>query len=217
MADLRFQRIDATTIGLHWYLQPEDEVYYMREFTSRKGFSYSETNQRISNLKKKRGAGGYQYKQRAIDACVAEMTAAFSANWLRTGTLVPIPPSKIATDPAYDDRMLKVCQGIAARSGTNADVRELVVQRQSSVAAHETENRPKVEDLIANYAIVEERCAPAPTAIALVDDVLTNGTHFKAMQAVLRARFPNVPIVGMFIARRVFADDLSDWIENLDD
>lgn len=216
MTDLRFQRIDATTIGLHWYLQPDDEVYYMREFTSRQGFSYSETNQRISNLKKKLGDGGFHYKPRAIDACVAEMTAAFSANWLRTGTLVPIPPSKIATDPAYDDRMLRVCQGIAARSGTNADVRELVVQRTSSVAFHESDERPKVEDLIANYAIVEQRCAPAPTAIALVDDVLTNGTHFKAMQAVLRGRFPNVSVVGMFIARRVFAQDPSDWFDDLD-
>lgn len=63
------------------------------------------------------------------------------------------------------------------------------------------------------YEIDEDQCMPAPTSIAIVDDVLTVGTHYRAMHSVLSARFPNVPIFGLFIARRVFPDAF----ENLDD
>jgi hypothetical protein len=34
--------------------------------------------------------------------------------------------------------------------------------------------------------------------------VLTAGTHFVAMRTMLRDRFPQAPIFGFFIARRVF-------------
>jgi len=40
--------------------------------------------------------------------------------------------------------------------------------------------------------------------IGILDDVLTAGTHFRAMQTVLSDRFPGVPIIGLFVARRVF-------------
>jgi hypothetical protein len=42
-----------------------------------------------------------------------------------------------------------------------------------------------------------------PQNIALVDDVLTTGAHFRAACAVVKQVFPDVPIVGLFIARRV--------------
>jgi hypothetical protein len=44
---------------------------------------------------------------------------------------------------------------------------------------------------------------PAPVRIGVVDDVLTLGAHFRAMKHVLQQRFPGVPVVGFFIARRV--------------
>ena len=40
--------------------------------------------------------------------------------------------------------------------------------------------------------------------IMIVDDVLTAGTHYRAMQTVLSQRFPGVPINAIFMARRVF-------------
>ena len=43
---------------------------------------------------------------------------------------------------------------------------------------------------------------PAPTSIAIVDDVLTTGAHIRAATAVLAARLPTAAIVGLFIARR---------------
>jgi predicted amidophosphoribosyltransferase len=129
-----------------------------------------------------------------------------NARWLTTGTLVPVPPSKAADDPLYDDRMLQICRGIPG-----ADVRELVQQRATIRSASKSAgNRPAFDELLANYMINEAACAPVPTQIAVVDDVLTAGSHFRAMHAALSARFPGVPIAGIFIARRALANDPTD-------
>ena len=37
----------------------------------------------------------------------------------------------------------------------------------------------------------------------LVDDVLTAGSHFRAAKDLLSLNFPGVPVVGLFVARRV--------------
>ena len=48
---------------------------------------------------------------------------------------------------------------------------------------------------------------PPPSVLVIVDDVLTAGTHYRAMEDVLSARFPAALIVGIFIARRVYPDE----------
>ena len=57
----------------------------------------------------------------------------------------------------------------------------------------------EIEDL---YSIDETLTEQTVGKIAIVDDVLTTGGHFRAAKNVLSAKFPNVPIVGLFIARR---------------
>jgi hypothetical protein len=44
---------------------------------------------------------------------------------------------------------------------------------------------------------------PAPTGIALCDDVLTSGAHYRAALSVMQQAFPGVRIIGLFIAPRV--------------
>lgn len=117
-------------------------------------------------------------------------------------TLVPIPPSKIPGDPLYDARMEKVCR----RIGSEIDVRSIIKQKASTVAAHEAgAARPSVETVLANYEFDETLVDPKPQVIGLVDDVLTAGTHFRAMKLKLQERWPDVGVIGIFIARRVFA------------
>ncbi len=53
------------------------------------------------------------------------------------------------------------------------------------------------------YRIDEQVAEPTPTALVVVDDVLTTGAHFKAAQSVLAERFPGVSVFGLFVARRV--------------
>ena len=83
------------------------------------------------------------------------------------------------------------------------DVRELIIQSQSTDAAHESLARPSPEQIQAGYRVDEALTAPEPTIVAIVDDVLTTGAHFRAASVVLAQRFPAVQIMGLFVARRV--------------
>lgn len=200
----RLQKIDDLARPDHYYLTPDDVCYYWGEYTARKGYSFSETNQLIFNFKKKldrRGRPDWHYKGEAITRAASIFRDAIREDTLPRITLVPIPPSKAKDHPEYDDRMMQMLQGIG--QGRNADIRELVVQTTSTEAAHDAAVRPKPDELVAIYRIAESVAKPVPQNIYLFDDVLATSCHFKAMKQVLGARYPNVPIIGIFIARRV--------------
>ena len=91
--------------------------------------------------------------------------------------------------------------------GQGLDIRELVLQKSDMPAAHESDVRPTRHQLIQNYAINEDVSSPPPKSIGVFDDVLTAGKHFKAMQHVLSERFPGVPVLGFFVARRLLGTD----------
>ncbi len=118
-----------------------------------------------------------------------------------------MPPSKAKHDPLYDDRMLRMLRAMDTEHVL--DIRELLAIHDSTDAAHTTTARPTVAALIANLEIDDTLAHPAPRSIALVDDVITTGADFVAAKTVLAARFPDVPIRGLFVARRVFDDETS--------
>ena len=201
----RLTKIDELTRSDHFRISENDECYYLREYTSGGGFQFSDTNQLITNLKKsvdRRGRPEYQHKLRAIATAASELRANLNPDWLRQATLVPIPPSACRTDILFDDRMTQILLQTVANVG--GDVRELIVARSSMMPAHLSNVRPGVEELMDNYQIDESLANPVPTIIGVFDDLLTAGSHFSAVKNVLSARFPGAPIIGIFIARRIF-------------
>ena len=114
---------------------------------------------------------------------------------------VPMPPSKARDDPLHDDRVARILRSIWPDGA--ADVREIIIQTESTDAAHDSPARPTPQQIEARYRIDEALMNPHPAAIAIVDDVLTTGAHFRAARSVLATRFPAVQIVGLFIAHRV--------------
>ena len=64
-------------------------------------------------------------------------------------------------------------------------------------------NRPCQQELYDNYVVDESLLDPTPTVFGIVDDVLTKGDHFKAVQQILREYVPDASFVGIFIARTV--------------
>jgi hypothetical protein len=194
------RKIDEQSRPDHFHLSADDDCYFLYEYTSGTNYSFSATNSLISNLKKKLGSAGHQYKLQAIAQSARAFATAINPKWLDASTLIPVPPSKARGDPAYDDRMTQICRGIRAE----LDVRELVVNRTSLPAAHESQQRPSIDDLLCIYEIDSNFVDPPPRWIGIFDDVLTAGTHFVAMRKILSDRFPGVPITGFFIARRVF-------------
>ena len=83
------------------------------------------------------------------------------------------------------------------------DARELVFQVESMQDAHSAASRPGPGSLYHNYRIQESLRVPIPVRIAVVDDVLTAGAHFKAMKRILQETYPQIPVAGIFLARRV--------------
>ena len=210
--------IDPLTRPDHGYLTADDECLFLGEYTARRGFAHSETNQLIFNLKKplnREGRPEWRYKHLAIRTSARAFRNAIDDAVLRAATFVPIPPSKAKDDPEYDNRMTQV---IVAIDNTNpVDCRELIVQAESTPAAHESDDRPTPAELQARYAVDQDQMEPPPTYIVLIDDVLTTGSHFRAVKLTLRHVFPDVPIVGYFVARRVPETlDIEAFFDDLD-
>lgn len=206
-------KIDPSNIGDHYYLTGEHECFFFYEYTAGQGYAYSLGNRFILNLKKpvqRRGMQDYQYKEQAVmsGGHLLHQVLLRVPAMLPNITVCPIPPSKVATDPEYDDRMSRIA--MAACQGTVAEARELLIQVESGVASHvqASGSRKKPDELAANYRLV----GPPPRPIVmLVDDVLTTGAHFVAARSVILAQYPNTRVVGMFMARRALPDPLDDF------
>jgi len=202
-----FTAVDDLLRPLYAHLAASDQCYFLREYTSGRGFTHSETNRLILNLKKspdRRGKSEWRYKEQAIRQVAREFRASINLQRLRAVTFVPMPPSKHKTDPLYDDRMLQVLRAMDEEH--QLDIRELLLLTESTAPAHAAVARPTIEDLIVNLEIDDAVSTPAPTSIALVDDVLTTGAHFVAAKRMLTSRFPGVSVRGLFVARRIFPD-----------
>ncbi len=200
----RFTRIDDLSRPDHWHLAESDVCYFLGEYTARQGYAYSDTNQLIINLKKpmdRRDRPEWRYKQEAIRQAAEAFRKGLNPEALDRLTFVPIPPSKAKGHPLHDDRLTRMLHAI--RPQPPLDIRELIVQTESTEAAHGLEDRPWPEEIEALYEVDESLTAPPPQAMAVVDDILTTGAHFRAAHAVLSTRFPTATVVGLFIARRV--------------
>ena len=209
----RLTKIDDLSRPDHSYLTAADDCYFLGEYTARKGYRFSTTNNLIINLKKpmdRQGRPEWPYKARAIQTVAQALRTALNDNARRTLTFVPVPPSKAKTDPLYDDRLLQVLHGVWP--GQTTDVRELIIQPASSDAAHDRDDRPKPAELAARYVVERGLLRPKPQIVAVVDDLVTTGAHFVAMRTILRREFPDTRIVGVLIARRVpEAVDVEDF------
>jgi hypothetical protein len=198
-------QIDETTVDEHFSLAPADFCFYVWEYTAGQRYDFSPTNQLISNLKIKPSQIAAKprrdhYKQQAIGHSAAALRSLIQRSWVEQyGTFVPMPPSKIVGDADHDDRIHKLLN--TAFAGFDADIRPLLEQTASTAADHESSDRLPYTALFELTRINEAHARPPRPNIAVVDDVLNSGKHFKVAQQLLSQRFPGTPVVGVFIAR----------------
>ena len=202
----------------HSYLTADDECFFLGEYTARKGYAYSDTNNLVINLKKpmdRKGLPEWRYKGIAIRDAARAFRDAIVDQLLRAATFVPIPPSKAKDDPLYDGRMSQLIRAI--NNVKPLDCREMILQVESTVAAHDSDDRPSPDELQARYSVDANLIEPRPSYIIVLDDLLTTGSHFKAAKNSLQRVFPEVPIVGYFVARRVpDTTDIEAFFDDLD-
>jgi hypothetical protein len=201
----RLSKIDELTRPDHTFIEPEDECYYLGDYYAGRGFAFSGINNLINNLRKPMDRRGrpdeWRHKQSAILTCGRMTRDALNEEWLEEATLVPNPSSKMREDSEYHDRIPQILTEVA--KGRQVDIRELVVMTRNVLQSHLTQERVSISDLVESMRVDEAIAERAPRSIGIFDDVLTTGRHFKAVQAILRDRFPDVPIVGVFVVRRV--------------
>ena len=206
-------KVDDSNRSDHWYLTPSDRCYYFYEYTAHKGFGHSKVNSFIANLKKptsQRDEPHYRYKLAAIQGAAGLIRGVLQASpSLKTAaTIVPIPPSKPANHPEYDDRMEQIVS--LACQGSEADNRCMLAQTQAYEASHLQGvggSRIKPAQLQELYSLVGD---PPRGSVILVDDVLTTGAHFIAARAAILSVHPQVQVAGIFLARRAIpAEDVA--------
>ena len=206
---LRLSKIDPQTRVDHSQLDVSDEgnIYYWREYTARRDYSFSATNNLIKNFKitpaqKRASPSRSRHKERALNVLALEVAKIIIPTVLQhPGTIVPIPPSKMPGDPDHDDRIMRLLKKASGNSA--ADIRPVVVHTQNTAADHEGAHRLTFGERLAITGLDRSLLLPAPKWAVIFDDILTNGTHYKVAKTLLAAAWPNVTITGVFIARRV--------------
>ncbi len=203
------QRIDELTRRDHYYLGNDDECYFFGEYSARKGQSFSDTNELVVNLSlpvKYRNTPKWAKKERAINKVAQLFGAAFAAERVRDVTFVPLPPVQPQDHPDYDDRM----RAILKTMGDGLDVREMIVMVPAREVL-EIANLRLGPDVLFTNMRVDPTCAnPAPVAIFLCGDVLVTGADFVAARRRLQQALPQVPVFGMFAARKLLETDEFD-------
>jgi hypothetical protein len=146
-----------------------------------------------------------QYKRQAIRAIARALRAALERSTVEAVTWEPIPPSRPAFDEDYDDRLHRVLT--SAFGDYDLDLRPLLTQCQPTPADHCSARRLSQDALYRVLRIepLELERAPLRSANILVDDVLVTGKHFKCCERRLHEALGNIPVCGMFMARRVLA------------
>ncbi len=210
MSSHRLTRIDELHLAEFPYLRADDDCYYLGEYTVRQGYQFSATNSLVINLKKGteyRSTPAWKYKLQAIQACARAFLGGVRSDWLKTVTLVPIPPSKAKAHREFDDRLLQVLKAMQEFAPVSCDVRELITQLRSYDPSHSSGDRIRPADLRRIYRLTPDLIDSPPQQVALVDDVLTTGAHFRAAKDLLQEQWPGIPVTGLFVARAVWQDD----------
>ncbi len=207
----RLKEIDELMLRDHYYLNKSDLCFYLGEYTSGSGgYIFGEFNSLLSNFKKplnKKNSKEWAYKLKAIDTFATALAGIFkdykNINYL---TFIPIPPSLSKSNPLYDDRIKTMLELLSQKIGVPIDIRELLENHDDRLPLHKSETRLNPSELKENLRINQTEIHPDPEMIILVDDLITNGTHFRACKDLIQLEIPNAEIFGLFLGRRIFPE-----------
>jgi hypothetical protein len=205
----------GTTVALdedartdHPYLTAADHCRCLAEYLPGRGYRASLVNQLIVNLKCAPLIAAAEprrrhYKLQAIDDIARALRTALSQSAVECATWIPIPPSRPACDADYDDRLQRIL--VAAFGDFDLDLRGLLYQSEGTAPDHASARRLTADALYRLIGLDREalELKPPRECIVLFDDVLTTGKHYKCCERRLREALADIPISGLFVARRV--------------
>ena len=166
-------------MGEHCYLCCADQCYFAGEYRCTR-----EPELRDLVFALKRG------QQAAVEHVSQRLTSAIPQGWATKYTFVPMPRASSA---------INTVKLVLERIGFR-DYRDLLHQTGDTPASHNGW-RPSPLDRSKILSVNELLSQPRPSTIAVVDDVLTTGAHFRAAKFVLNQRWPEANVIGIFLAR----------------
>jgi predicted amidophosphoribosyltransferase len=187
-------------------LQGVGPCFHIGEYTVGGTYRFGETNSEISNLKKKPPVEArlLQYKERAIRYWGGKLAEVINLPLASQNiTLVPMPCSKTAGNPQFDDRMRLVLEQLRLVQ-PNLDIRPLLRTVLDRPPQHET-GRMTIAELAETMAVDPAYLVtPLKPTVLIVDDVLTTGGTFAAAHGHIRG-LPNVAAInGLFLAKAIW-------------
>jgi hypothetical protein len=200
-ADVRLQRIDELTRREHYYLREDDACYYFGEYTARKGTAHGIPSSLVHDLLERRDPSVPKQdhrKDRAMSRVAQWMNEVFDPAQLARATFVPLPQSGAGIPTDADDRIFRILR----RSAEGLDVRKMVELAPPPAAREIATMRSGPDVLYENMRVVLALTEPKPRVVFLVDDVLATGANFVAGKRRIQQLLPDVPVYGLFVARK---------------
>lgn len=205
-----FTWIDEVTRGEHWVLARDDHCLFLGEYLPGGSWAAGAFNDLVLDFKRSPArirsspdpAVVLRFKELAIETVAHALRRGFGRAAVETAlTFVPLPTSKRPGDEDYCDRLFRSLQ--RAFEGWSADIRPLLRLNGSARADHERRaRRLRRGELLKLMELDDAQLAqPLKPIIALFDDVLTSGKHLSVAKALIRARFPDQPIIAVLVAR----------------
>ena len=178
---MRLRRVSSEILlaGEHCYLNCADECYFATPYECN---WEPGLKQLVIALKR--------CQPRAIEYVSEQLKIAIRDEWAENYTFVPMPRSSCA------DNAIKAI----LRKTRIKDSRDLLCQTVNTPASHDGWH-PSPSERAELFSVNELLSSPKPSAIAIVDDVLTTGAHFSAAKYVLNQRWPEINVIGVFLAR----------------
>jgi predicted amidophosphoribosyltransferase len=178
---MKLSKVDSRLflLGEHCFLDSSDECYFANLYDSP---CQPAIKPFIILLK--------QGNETAILAAVKELALALPHDWIQQYTFVPMPPSR-----GDKDSVRAIVQKLPV-----ADARVLLVQKENTRSSHQGW-RPTPIHRSRFMRLNEAETEPKPGTIVVVDDVLATGSHFRSAKMVVRERWPNIRVMGVFLAR----------------
>lgn len=204
-----WNRID-TSENKPFYLSPEDECYFAREYTAGKGYSFSKANNLILNLKKpmsKKGTNEFQHKINAVNQFATEL-AELLDGIADNAAIMAVPCSKRKDHQLFDPRNEAVVE-LLKKKLPQIEVIEPITRSVNVEPLHmSVGKRADPDQIMKSLDCVELKTDRE--IIVVVDDVITNGAHFVAVRRMLQKQNSEMRVIGAFWAKTVWANTVDE-------
>lgn len=213
----KFKEINEEELECHFNLEKGDRIYHLEYYKSGGTYQQNPGNDLILNLKKsvdKKGTTEWSHKQKAILTIAKDIVDELNnpdENKYRRIYWIPVPPSKVRTDPMFDDRVYQILvMSINTVNDNRHFVADVIYQKESRDAFSSKSTKRRVKDLVTNYEMNEiPNYDPKTDLIVIFDDVITSGCHYKAVERKILEKYSNAVIMGIFVARTTSRDESS--------